>query len=48
MSIEQMIEAWMTVHIFELIIFRFRPVKKINIYSNIKDYMLKNKNIKDL
>lgn len=43
LSYEEMMEKYMTVHIFKLSIFRLQFMKKINILGNIREYMLKHK-----
>ena len=42
LSDEQMIEHFMTIHILKLSAFSFDVVKKINVYKNIKEYLLRD------
>ena len=37
-----MIEHYMTIHILKLSVFSFGVVKRINVYKNIKEYLLRN------
>ena len=38
----------MTIHILKLSVFSFDVVKKINVYKNIKEYMLRNNDRKSI